>query len=369
MLPKIAHLTSVHARYDTRIFSKECRSLAKRGYIATLIVADGKGDEIREGVYIRDVGGSKGRIDRIRHTTERIYKQAIEINADIYHIHDPELMPAGLKIKRLGKKVIFDAHEDLPKQLLGKPYLNAIAKVVLSKGLAIYESWACSKFDGVVAATPVIRDKFLYINPQAVDVNNFPILGELDAGIADWSVKNNHVCYVGGITRIRGIGEAVEAFKHVRSSARLQLVGNFSDAVLEKATRANEGWRFVDAFGFLDREAVRDVLGRSVAGLVTFLPSPNHTDAQPNKMFEYMSAGIPVIASNFPLWKEIIEGNECGLCVDPGDPKAIASAIDYLMRNPEAAEQMGRNGKQAVENKYNWGVEEVKLLNFYEGLL
>lgn len=366
----ICHLTSVHGRYDTRIFLKECRSLANNGFSVTLIVADGRGDEIREGVCIRDVGESKNRMDRIVHTTMRVFEHAIEADADIYHFHDPELIPAGLKLKRRGKKVIFDAHEDLPKQLLGKPYLNKIAKVALSKSFAIYESWACSRFDGVVAATPVIRNKFLSINKASLDVNNYPLLGELASDMLQWSdKKDGNICYIGGVTRIRGIGVVVEALKYVSSSARLQLVGNFSDAVLEKSTHANEGWRYVDAFGFLDRDAVRDVLGRSVAGLVTFLPSPNHTDAQPNKMFEYMSAGIPVIASNFPLWKEIIEGNECGLCVDPGDPKAIASAIDYLVLNPEAAEQMGRNGKQAVENKYNWSMEEVKLLNFYEGLL
>lgn len=366
---RICHLTSAHSRFDTRIFLKECRSLANYGYAVTLIVADGKGEDTRDGVSILDAGVSKGRIDRIKNITARILKMAIEAQANVYHLHDPELIPAGLKLKRLGKKVIFDAHEDLPKQLLTKPYLNKPARILSSKLLAIYEKWACSKFDAVVAATPVISDKFSKINGLTLDVNNFPMLGELASDEVCWERKKNHVCYVGNITRIRGINEVLTAFSALNTDVRLQLIGEFSDASLAQAASANPGWRNVDALGFLGRAKVKDVLSQSVAGLVTFLPSPNHTDAQPNKMFEYMSAGLPVIASNFPLWKEIIEGNSCGLCVDPLDPRAIADAIDYLVAHPAEAEKMGRNGQLAVQNRYNWRFEETKLYNFYERVL
>jgi glycosyltransferase involved in cell wall biosynthesis len=85
-------------------------------------------------------------------------------------------------------------------------------------------------------------------------------------------------------------------------------------------------------------------------------------------MFEYMAAGVPVIASHFPLWRQIVEGNACGICVDPLDPQAIAGAIDYLATHPEDAERMGRNGQRAVAAKYNWNIEEQKLLDFYAAL-
>ncbi|WLI38563.1 glycosyltransferase family 4 protein [Pseudomonas hefeiensis] len=364
---KVAHVTSVHSRYDIRIFRKECRTLAANGYDVFLVVADGKGDEISDGVKIIDAGLLRGRLNRIFRTTRNVLRRSKELNADIYHLHDPELLPIGLKLKKQGKVVIFDSHEDVPKQLLSKPYLSPTIRRLVSVAFSFFERFACPKLDGILTATPFIRDKFFAINPNTLDINNFPMIGELDADVP-WDQKKNEICYVGGITSIRGIREVVTALKYVKGDVRLNLVGGFSEPGLEAESKQLEGWSFVNQCGQLGRAEVREVLGRSIAGLVTFHPLPNHVDAQPNKMFEYMSSGIPVIASNFPLWREIIEGNDCGICVDPLDSKAIAECIDYLLGNPDRAKQMGLNGQKAVFAHYNWDVEGRKLLNYYSDL-
>lgn len=364
----VTHLTSAHKRNDTRIFLKMCLSLSRYGHQVTQIVADGKGDSICDGVQIFDVGASKSRLDRIRNAPKRVFAKAVSLNADLYHLHDPELIPIGLKLKRLGKRVVFDFHEDVPKQLLGKPYLNKVALWCLSKSFAMFESYACKRFDGVIAATPFIRDKFLAINPHTVDINNFPMLGELATEV-QWGNKEAEVCYVGGIAKIRGITEVCQAMGLAQTKARLNLCGGFSESGFEQSVKAMPGWQRVNEFGFVGRSGVRDVLSRSVAGLVTLHPVINYIDALPVKMFEYMSAGIPVIASDFPLWREIIHGNDCGLLVDPLDPAAIAKAIDYLVTNPAEAQRMGANGRKAVNERYNWAIEEQKLFAFYERTL
>ena len=345
-----------------------CSSLAQnKNYEVSLVVADGKGDEIKNKVNIIDVGvKSGGRLSRITKTANKVFKKAVELDVDIYHLHDPELLPIGLKLKKLGKKVIFDSHEDVAKQMLGKPYLNAPLRRLIGAVFGMYESYACVKLDAIIAATPYIRDKFLKINLNTVDINNFPLLEEL-ANTSEWEKKQNEVAYVGGISKIRGIEEIIQALGYT-NEIRLNLAGKFSEASVEVNVKNYAAWSKVNELGFLNRGQINTVLAKSKAGLVTLHPVINYIDALPVKMFEYMAAGIPVIASNFPLWREIIEGNECGLCVDPLNPKAIGEAIQYLIDNPAQAERMGGNGRKAVEGKFNWPVEEEKLLDLYKGL-
>jgi glycosyltransferase involved in cell wall biosynthesis len=361
---RVAHLTSAHPRDDIRIFHKECRSLAGTGHEVTLVVADGLGDSTRDGVRIVDVGRSRGRWDRIFRVTKRVRDRAIELDKDLYHLHDPELLPVAQVLKKLGKKVIFDAHEDVPKQILGKHYLRPAVRKLLSLAIAGYERYVCASLDGIIAATPFIRDKFLRINPNTVDINNYPLVGELE-GFMSWDAKANEVCYVGSIASIRGIKELVSSMLLTQTGVKLNLVGAFAEPLVEAEVQTHPGWGHVNALGTKDRPGVRDVLARSRAGIVTFYPLPNHVDAQPNKMFEYMSAGVPVIASHFPLWREIIEGNKCGICVDPLNSAEIAKSIDYLVDNPTIAQEMGLNGRKSVIAKYNWTAEESKLIDFY----
>lgn len=366
-LKKICHLTSVHARYDTRILLKECSSLANNGFEVHLVVADSKGDEEYNGIKIHDVGQSRGRLKRFYKTTEKVYRKGLEIDADIYHFHDPELLPKGMKLKKAGKKVIYDTHEDLPRQLMSKHYISLILRKPLSVILEWYEDYAAKKLDHIITATPHIKKRFSKLNKATTAINNYPLLSELNTEITNWNDKKDEICYIGSITQIRGLEEVLDAVGQLEG-INLNLAGSFSPHAFKSNLEQKEGWQNTNFLGQINRDEVKRVLRASKVGVVTFLPFGNHTHSQPNKLFEYMSQGIPLVASNFDLWKEIIEKVNCGICVDPKNPSAIANAITSLIKDDERSKKMGQNGRDAVLNTYNWESEEKKLIAIYKNI-
>jgi glycosyltransferase involved in cell wall biosynthesis len=299
-------------------------------------------------------------------TVNQVLEKALEIDADIYHFHDPELLKIVKKLKRKGKKVIYDVHEDLPRQILAKHWIPIVFRKAISFVTEKYENRRGSTCDGIVAATPFIRDRFLKVNTNTIDVNNYPILKELLLDYDYNSKVEDEICYVGGITRVRGIIELINSLDGL--NVRLLLAGTFLEDGLREECRKMNSWNKIEELGFLNRDEVKEVYLRSKLGLVTLHPIINYLDSLPVKMFEYMAAGLPVIASDFPFWKSIVEDNNCGLCVDPLDSKALADGIMFLLNNPEEAKVMGENGKKMVKEKYNWTIEEVKLLSFYKEL-
>lgn len=371
MEPKhVLHVTTVHGRFDIRIFHKECASLARSGYRVTLLVGDGLGDEVKCGVRIVDIGRvGAGRVARMTEQPRRVLARIAQELPDLVHVHDPELLPVAWRLASRGRRVVYDAHEDVPRQILTKQWLPRPIRPLVALGFELFENAAVRRVTGVVAATPHIRDRFLAIQPRTVDVCNFPFLDELAPAASEQpSVRQRMVCYVGSITRTRGALELLAAMGHL-PDVRLVLCGAFEDGELEAEMRAHPGWRQVDYRGFLDRDGVAAVLREASVGLVTLQPMPSYLDSLPIKMFEYMSAGLPVVASDFPLWRGIVVPNGCGLCVDPLDPAAIARAVRTILDSPQEGAQMGRAGRRAVLEHYNWPRAEQRLLEFYAALL
>lgn len=368
---RIVHLTTVHGRRDTRILLKQCRSLGRRypGDVA-LVVSDGLGDELDVGgVAIHDMGPRPaGRVRRILRSLVGPIGIVRKLRAEVIHFHDPELIPLGILLRLLGHRVVYDAHENVPEDIMSKSWVPAALRAPVAGAAGALEWLAARTLSAIVAATPAIETRFVRYGAKTACINNFPLEEELQS-VTAWSDKERGVCYLGGIAALRGIRELVQAMDLVHSDVVLSLAGTFSEPDLRTELAGASGWRRVRELGHISRAEARDLLGRSLAGLVTFHGVPNHVDAQPNKMFEYMSAGLPVITSSFPLWREIVEGNDCGVCVDPLDPAAIAAAIDRFVENPAEARRQGDNGRRAVVEKYNWAAEEKKLLALYEQLL
>ena len=374
MIPlQVVHLSTVHPRNDTRIFLKQVQTLYKELPVkVSLVVADGLGDDVRAGEpAVYDLGKlSAGRSRRALAGNFRALRFLWSARPRVLHFHDPELIPLGFLLRLRGCKVVYDIHEDVPRQTMSKHWIPAAFRWPVAMSTAIAEWLAARVFSAVVPATPTIAARF----PAAktVLVQNFPIQSELLLAAPEpYRQRPELFVYVGGIADIRGGVEMVQAVDCLRDHphACLEMAGNISPEPFKAQLEALPGWARVRYPGLLGRSDVARVLGTARAGLVLFHPMPNHVDAQPNKMFEYMSAGLPVIASDFPLWRQIVAGAKCGVLVDPMDPNAIAGAMRWILLHPDEAEQMGQNGKKAVHERYNWARESVRLIELYRRLL
>jgi glycosyltransferase involved in cell wall biosynthesis len=364
-MTRVAHLTSVHGPGDTRIFRKECVTLAEAGYDVTLVVP-APSSAVEDGVNVDAVAEPEGRLQRMATTVRAVRRRALELDADLYHLHDPELLPLGLELRRRGKPVVYDAHEDVPRDILSKDWLPPSTRRFVAAGADFVEGRCAQRVSAVVAATETIAERMRQLNPRTVTVNNYPVLGALSAPPGKTVRREQAVCYVGDINAIRGAVEMVDAA--AAANVRLLLGGTFSETGLRERVATRPGWSHVEELGRLSKEEVAATFARSRAGLVLLHPAPNHINGRPNKLFEYMSAELPVIASDFVLWRTFVEDVGCGLCVDPLDTDAIAAAIRRLVDDPEEAAEMGRRGREAVASRFNWEQESGALLDLYRAL-
>ena len=368
----VCQITSVHRRYDVRILDKISVSLQQHGYQVFLLVADNKPDEIYKGVNIISTNFSpKNRMQRFLFAGKKIFKKAKEINADIYHFHDPELLPVGVKLAKLGKTVIYDSHEDYPSTMQVKSYIPKFLRGMVARFFERYEKNACRHFKGLSVCYHWTLERLKSGCSNAELIFNFPLLPENITALVP-NYENRTITYTGGVAPQWHIAEVVEAIEDIED-IHFILASNTPENQYFSHLRSLKGWEKVNFLGAVKHQLLYEkVFSQSTVGiaLLDYIPQcKGHIGNLSNtKLFEYMLMGLPVVGTDFDLWKEIIETEDCGICVNPYYIEDVKQAITQLISNPELARKMGQSGQKAVIEKYNWKTEEKKLLNLYARL-
>ncbi|MGD9568066.1 MAG: glycosyltransferase [Sedimentibacter sp.] len=366
MSKKICHITSAHSRYDGRIFKKECVSLASRGYSVSLIVNDANPDEFKEGVQIISTKiKPKNRIERFINTKKAIYTKSLEVNADIFHLHDPDLIPIGLKLKKIGKKVVFDSHEDIPSQIMEKEYIPSCIRGIISKIYAIYEKYCFRKFDTLISVTPKVVDRLKLINPSTYMITNYPII---EGQYIENNKKSRNICFAGAINEDWKHENIINAISKIEEIKYI-LAGQGSDNYIN-TLKSNASWGKVDYRGKITKEEVNEIYREAFIGIALHYSYQMAGEGSlgNTKIFEFMEAGLPLICSDYKLWKHIVEKHNCGFAINPNSIEEIRNTIEYLFNNPNVATEMGKNGRSAVIQEYNWKTQEVMLYKVYDNL-
>jgi glycosyltransferase involved in cell wall biosynthesis len=372
-MTKICVITTVHQAYDGRIYHKQCKSLAKAGYKVTLLAPKPEKKIEDDDIELIPLEKPQKEWKRFLHTFT-VFKKAKETNADLYHFHDPELLPVGALLRIFTKKpVIFDVHEHYPNAIMSKKYLKKWLKNPIRIAYEMIERMVVPILSGVIYTTDEVGER--YQSYRSCKIENYPLADMFPP--AKKSVKTeDSVLYLGGITPIRGIEELIEGFAHVtklKPHAKLDFVGSFESKDFEKKIHAKikeyHLEKNVEFKGKVPYQLIEQYLSSASIGIIPYLPVPNHLVCLPNKLFEYMAAGVAVIASDFPHYRKVVESSNSGLLINPEEPKSISEALLELLENREVTQNMGENGKVAFNQTYNWNSEEEKLLAFYKKLL
>jgi glycosyltransferase involved in cell wall biosynthesis len=364
-------MTSAHPPFDTRIFQKECRSLANAGYNVVLVAPHDR-DEVVEGIRIRAVPKPKGRVERFTRTALLVFKVALEENADLYHVQNElELLFWAQLLRLKGSRVVYDMHENLLKSIPTKLWIKPPLRPFVIFACKFLERVLMHRISVIFAEKSYLKD-YQWVNKQTT-VLNMPLTSQL-LQVTEEKYLTPTLGYIGGVTPERGSINTLKALK------LLQYKGYFVDwdcigpvdAVHQEellAISERYGLKGIRMTGYLLPSAGWRIIARCHIGLALLKPIPNYYESYPTKLFEYMALGLPVIVSDFPLYRTIVEKEQCGFCVNPESIKEIAQAIQWLLDNPGEAEAMGKRGRDATLKKYNWDHEQSKLLDFYNSLL
>jgi len=349
-----------------------CKTLVAIGYDVTLIAPHDK-SEVVDGIKILHLSKSQNRFKRMTKDVWVSYRKALKLNADIYHLHDPELLPIGLLLKIHGKKVIYDMHENVPKQIQDKYWIKPRYRNLLAKIFLMLERIFLYNIP-VIFAENSYRDDYLWIR-KCTTVLNMPLIDQLSVFKMDKPMDREvTIGYVGTVTAERGSLITIQALKILKDlniKIQFECVGPIDKPHEMQLWKLCEEYD-LNSVRLYGQKPVREawsIIALCHIGLSILLPIPNSMKSYPTKIFEYMALAIPVITSNFPLYRSVVEKEQCGICVNPLDAKEVANAISWLLDNPYEATVMGENGRKAVLEKYNWEAESKKLIKFYEEIL
>lgn len=358
-------LTSGHDVYDNRIYYKEIMSL-KKHYNEIYLVAPGLENFVTpDGITVKCFKGRSSWHDRMRPMKE-MYKLALEIGADVYHAHEPDSFQVALKLKKkTGAKAVYDSHEYHP-EAFAEHFSHG--KGIVTNLIYKYEKSMAKNADYIITVNNILVDKFKKYNKNVALMPNYPVLKEANVE-KEYSSKPVFV-YTGGLRDDRGIMKILEAVKNVKNECRFIFIGGFeSESYKEKVNnyiKTELKGKDITFTGKIPHLEVFNYLKCADAGFVLLMPvNWRYVNSEPIKLFEYMMSKTAVIASNFPMMKNIVEGSKCGFTADPENAKDIAKTIDYIAENREASKAMGLNGYTNVVKKYNWLYSEEKLLSLY----
>ena len=344
--------------------------MATAGHTVTLLARDQPNaaqDIEARGLTFLPLHAGPSRLARIA-LWKQIAGHLRRLDVDAWHFHDPELLPVAVITRwvlRRNVALIYDAHEDLPKDILDKYWIPRRTRRVVSRVAGAVERWGTKRCDLVVTATDSIGQRLAMSSTFCRVVHNYPL--SLSSEPPDHNTRPVRAIFAGGMSRKRGIMELIEAMRLVTSDLELHLVGGFLNDAFESELRAACPANVV-IHGEVPFSEVAGHLSKAQIGVLTFLPVPNHVEALPNKLFEYMRAGLAVLASDFPLWRPLVVDTGCGVTVDPERPSAIAGALESLAADPDARRTMGLRGVAAVRDRFSWSVAESVLLEAYAEL-
>jgi len=374
---KVCILTSAHPPFSVRIFHKQAKSLLKAGYDVTLIAQHDK-DEVVDGVKIVALPKPRNRLWRMLGTW-RVFRLALKQKADVYHFHDPELLPWGWLLQKMTHKpVIYDVHEYYSDIVIFKAWIPYFLRKPTAWIFDRIERILAGKVSAIITVTEPMKQRFLGCQALCVSVCNFPVLeiaaraGEskkLDSKNERYSVINT-----GKMTKERGFETILDTMDLVvkqNPKATCAILAEAGDLAWLDEEHNSLMKRLIKEgnFKIIGRVPHNEVFQYLNVSSIGWKPRLHYQDALDVTVFEYMACAKPIVASDVPLINSIIRETGCGILVDPYDAKAHASAILYLLEHPEEAQEMGRNGQRAVLEKYNWKNEERKFLAVYSKLV